>query len=439
MQFRTMGLGAIIAVALSIPVNAYATNGMFVIGVGAKSRAMGGVGIGYTQDAFNNAQNPASLTELGIRLDLDAIFFRPSRQATMPDSRGAPNGGNPVTYKSGATLFVIPAMAGAYKFSRKMSIGFSFHGAGGGSTRYTRLAPNGENFLNPLGRQEVGDTLGVLLFNAQMAMSAAYRVNKNSAIGASIVGGIQQFRAYGLGLFQPFSSDPENLSNRGNDYAYGAGIRLGWKGRFFDRLSLGAAYQSRIYFTKFDKYAGLFAEQGSLDTPENIGVGIAIELTKKLDLAFDVLRVNYSDVAAIGNPVTQLLVAKLGDKDGPGFGWEDQTIYKVGLKYNWNSMWDIHLGFNHAKSPIPSDQLLFNTLAPAVTEDHITLGTTYRPNKEMEWTVTYVKGLRNEQKGLADSGGQFDFAFPSSTGTGPGKMEIAGEQDSLEISFSYKL
>ena len=114
-------------------------------------------------------------------------------------------------------------------------MGFSFVGAGGGGTRYTRLSPLGFNFFNPAGRTDVGETLGINFVQAQMAMTAAYKINKRHTVAVSPVIGIQSFRAFGLGVFKPFSASPDSLSNRGNDWAYGAGAEAGMA-RPTDRL-----------------------------------------------------------------------------------------------------------------------------------------------------------------------------------------------------------
>ena len=96
-----------------------ATNGIFLIGYGAKSRSMGGVGIGYTQDGLGNQMNPAGITSIdlgsdGWRLDFDAMLFRPIRSVTLPDPRDPPNAGNSVVYQSSGELFLIPALAATY-------------------------------------------------------------------------------------------------------------------------------------------------------------------------------------------------------------------------------------------------------------------------------------------------------------------------------------
>ena len=444
MNFIRSLLAIGVVALMLVPTSGNATNGMFLIGYGAKSRAMGGVGIGYTQDAIGNHMNPAGITSLdidGARLDLSAMLFHPERAVTLPDNRPGPTAGDPITYKSGSNLFIIPSMGGVYKFNRKVSMGFSFVGTGGGNTRYTKLAPNGFNFFNPVGRTDVSDTLGVNLAQAQMSMTLAYKLNKEHTIAASPVFGVQTFRAYGLGVFKPFSQFPDQLSNNGNDWAYGAGMRFGWQGKLFDNLTVGAAYTSKIYFTEFDKYKGLFAEEGSFDAPANFGLGLSLKLSDQFVLAFDWQRVFYSDIASVNNPIEALNTASgfLGLPGGAGFGWEDQDIYKIGLKYLYNKEWDFVVGFNYGDGQIPSDQLLFSTLAPAVTQKHLTLGTTYKPGKAIEWSVAYVHAFKNTESGLAQSGGQFDLFFPNSTFTGPGGVDLEMVQDSLEVSFTYKM
>jgi len=451
MKLMRSALALGLAFILAVPSVGFATNGMFLIGYGAKSRSMGGVGIGYTQDAIGGQMNPAGITSPKIdamRIDVDAMVLYTPRSVGIPDNRTNPEfQGNVLTYDSGSNLFAIPAMGMIYKFNRKVTMGFSFVGSGGGNTRYTDPAPNGFNFLNPEERTDVTNTLGVNLAQAQMAINLAYQINKQNTVAIAPVIGIQTFRAYGLGLFKPFSSDQENMTNKGNDWAYGAGMRLGWQGKLMDRLTAGAVYTSKIYFTDFDKYAGLFAESGNLDAPANFGLGLSLDLTDDLILAFDWQRVFYSDVASINDPIDNLAMKSgfLGLPDGAGFGWEDQDIYKLGVKYSYNKEWDFAIGWNHNTNQIPKDQMLMSTLAPAVIKDHLTLGTTYRPSKATEWSLAYVHGFKNKVDGKADSGEiapgkqQFQDQFPNAAGDGPGDMYLEMRQDSLEVSFTYKM
>ena len=416
-------LAGVVSLGVGLPTASYATNGMFLIGQGAKSRGMGGVAIALPQDAISGAANPASIGFIEDRADVNMEIFRPMARARLGD----------LSYDSSANLFGMPALAGVYKFNRKMSVGFSAVPAGGGGSRYNM------NLYNNLTGANVNSTLGVNLMVMQMNPTAAYRINKNNRVGASLVMSIQTFRAFGLEYFSNFTSTglfTDKLSNNGNDWSYGAGVRLGWLGRFFkQRLSLGLSYTSRIYMTKFDKYSDLFAENGSLDTPENFGGGIAFKITPSLTVAADITRTLYSNVRAIGNksantagspfPESQEKNA-LGKTDGLGFGWSDQTVYKIGVAWDYNSKLTLRTGWNYGKSPIneKNGEILFSIVAPAVVQNHLTLGATYKPSKRLEWSLSYVHAFAYKQEGPTLIGN-----------TGSLRMY----QNALGVNIAYKL
>jgi len=223
-------------------------------------------------------------------------------------------------------------------------------------------------------------------------------------------------------------------------------------------LSVGAYYASRVYMTKFDKYKGLFAEQGDFDIPPHFGIGVAIKPNKKWTVAFDVTRTLYSDIASVGNPgpdnrapgifwpasfgcptdgrpVEQNECA-LGRDKGLGFGWKDQTVYKLGISYKYNPKWTFRAGFNYGKAPIPSDQILFSLLAPATTEKHITLGFSYALSPQLEISMNYMHALKNTLTGKTpfypDGISKFEDLRKDNAA-------ISMYQHSLGITIGYKL
>ena len=419
---RNRALAFAISAILISPVS-QATNGMFLIGQGTKARGMGGVAIAFPQDALAGAVNPASIGFLDSRADIGGDLFLPSAEASL--------GG--FSQESRANTFVMPAMGGAYRFNRKLTVGFSAIPAGGGGSRYN------QNLYNNLTGADVDATLGVNLMVMQMNPTVAYRLSKNHQLGASLIVSVQTFRAFGLDYFSNFTNTglfTEGLSNNGNDWSYGAGARVGWMGQFMKkRLSLGMAYSSRVYMTKFDKYKDLFAEQGDIDTPSNVGIGIAYKLTPKLTAAMDITHTFYSDVSSISNrsvntagspfPVSQSQNA-LGNDNGLGFGWNDQTVYKIGAAYEYNKEWTVRAGWNYGKSPIDetNGEILFSIVAPASTQNHLTLGATYSPTPNMEWSFSYVHAFRFKQEG------------PTLIGS-TGSLQM--EQNAFGVSFGYKL
>jgi long-chain fatty acid transport protein len=293
-------------------------------------------------------------------------------------------------------------------------------------------------------------SLGVNLAQVLITPTIAWKINEHHSLGFAPVIGYQTFRAYGLGLFQAFSSDPGNVTNNGNDDAYGLGARVGYQGTF-GMFSIGASATSKIYMEEFDKYKGLFAEQGDFDIPATFGGGIALHLTPKLTIAADVTRILYGDVKslsndgptaneffgsflnALANPAANpgsFLPNGLGKNDGFGFGWDDVTVYKIGVNYALNTSWTLRGGFNYAEVPYDDDQALFNVLAPAVVERHVTAGFTYSPNQHNEVTVTYMHAFSNDLDYTYEGSGPFTgFSY-----TAKNKMY----QNAIEASYAYR-
>jgi len=462
---RTLSCALVLGAALGTSLPSYATNGYFLIGFGAKSRSMGGTGVAYGTDGLAAAANPAAMADVKMdtmRVDIGGELFNPPR-AVKHDSATL----GYTDEKSGSNLFLIPNMGMVYKFNRRMTIGFAAIGAGS-NTRYDQSVTGNptcfggntsggtDSYFFNFNCNADSTTVGVNLMQMQMLPSVAYRLNKTHTVGASLALAVQTFRAYGLGAFQNlgFAPSTSNVSDQGNDWSYGAGIRVGWLGHFFkDRLRVGANYASRVYMTRFDKYKNLFAEQGSFDIPEHFALSIAVMPTNKITLAADIQKIRYSSIRSVANPGPNVRVpgdlnplcpgddgvdpkrCKLGGNDGMGFGWQDQMVYKVGVNYDYNAKWSFRVGYNYGKSPIPDDQVLFNMLAPATVEHHATLGFSYRPNTSMEWSVNYMHAFKNTIKGPT--------AFPPTANNGQAVVgdnaSISMYEHSLGVSFAYKM
>ena len=166
-------------------------------------------------------------------------------------------------------------------------------------------------------------------------------------------------------------------------------MRIGWQGHISDTVTLGAAYSSKVYMSKFDNYKGLFANQGDFDIPENFNLGVAWKATPGLTLALDYQRINYSGVDAISNSSQQpgctanppagpaSASACLGGSNGIGFGWKSVDVWKLGAEFKASNALTLRAGYNHTDNPIGSRDVTFNILAPGVVTDHVTLGMTY--------------------------------------------------------------
>lgn len=450
-----------LACSMIVPLNSFATNGYFLIGFGSKSRAMGGTGVAYSMDGLSSAFNPASMSDAGDSFDIGGEFFRP--QIAIQHDSGLMG---QTDESSNHDKFIIPAMGGVYHLNDKITLGAAMIGAGL-KTEFNQTANNSActasggscpptvfNILNNLASTEAG----VEMYQIQMTPSIAYKVNDEHSVGATLVIAGQYFRAEGLedfgfagftagGAASTEAEARKGLTGVGFSHSFGMGYRLGWLGKFLNNdLSLGVNYSARVDMNKFSRYDKLFAEQGDFDIPENWTLGAAYKFTPKITGILDIQRINYSAVASIGNPGpnaadpsdlnplcpgADTVDCKLGGSNGMGFGWRDQTIIKLGVNWQYTDKLALRAGFNHGDSPIPEDQVLFNMLAPATVEDHLTLGAEYKFNEDFWLSVNYMHAFLNTIKGPTA------FGVGGATVTGS-NASIAMEQDSLGATLSIR-
>lgn len=417
MKFTRLALGLALA-GLSFGANA--TNGYFSHGYGMKAKGMAGASTANTEDTFFGANNPAVAAFVGNRMDLGVDLFSPVRHTRSV-------GGFFISghSESESNYFFIPEFGYNKMINPNLALGVTVYGNGGMNTDYEPIPGVGVNLLGGTGK------LGVDLTQLIIAPTAAYKVAPNHSIGISPLLGYQRFKAEGLDSFGPFSASPANMTNRDYDDAFGYGVRVGYLGKITPTVTIGAAYASKMNFDEFSKYAGLFAEQGDFDIPENYNVGISWQATPAVRLALDYQRINYSDVNSVGNPVSNLFLANpLGSNSGPGFGWDDIDVWKLGVEYKHSGNWTFRAGYSHNDNPINGSDLgevVFNILAPAVIEDHITLGFTYTRANGDEITAAYMHGFENDVSGARPPG------------FGGGIDTIRMYQNSVGLQYSWKM
>ncbi|MEJ2330729.1 MAG: outer membrane protein transport protein [Gammaproteobacteria bacterium] len=380
------------------------------------------------------------MVRLGNRWDVGAEIFIPDRGFNVS---GQPSPQNPVPGSwdgngsgLGETFFVIPEFGYNRMLSDDLSVGISVFGNGGLNTSYDSFGHPfsyfacGQDPTNPL--PTCGSEVGIDLIQLYIAPTVSYKVNERFSVGASLNLIAQSFEAKGLYAFIPFSSDPTAFTNNNHDNSYGASLRLGLMYDINDRVTVGATYQTKGWMTEFDDYAGLFADGGDFDIPQNYGIGIAVKATDRLDLAMDIMRIDYGSVNAIGNSPNSN--KPFGADDGPGFGWEDQTIVKVGAVYQYNSALTLRAGYNYGENPVQTEGLGFalNTLAPGVSEHHLTLGFTYDLDENSSITGSYLHAFNSEVAG--------DFNIPDGQGglvnLGSGDLEMS--QNAFGISYNKR-
>lgn len=394
---------------------AHATNGYFAHGYGVKSQGMGGVGIALPQDAIAAATNPAGMVLVGDRIDFGLEWFKPSRSATITGNGAGRNG----VYDGNSTSdFFIPDFGYNKMINPNMSLGVTVYGNGGMNTDYA---------TNPFGGLFGGTgPAGVNLAQLFIAPTWSQKINDSNSVGVSLNLAYQTFEAKGIQGFAGNSASPANVSNNGKDSSTGYGLHLGWTGQVSPMITLGAMYQSKTKMSKFNKYSGLFAEQGGFDIPATYGIGAAFKASSATTVAVDIQKIQYGSVASISNPLAS--PGLLGAANGAGFGWQNMTVYKLGVSHKWDDTLTLRAGYNHNNQQIPATQTFFNILAPGVVQDHITLGATWTLADKSEVSLGYMHAFRKTVNGSGSIPG---------VPYGGGNANITMYQDSLSVSYGW--
>ena len=401
--------------AAAAPFAAHATDGYFSHGYGMQAKGMGGASTAVAESAFGGATNPATMAFAGDRFEIGLDLFSPWRRA---ERSGSPPGvGLDATSDSDSNYFAIPELAYNRMVSPSMSLGITVYGNGGMNTDY----PGGEipgasacqnfnpgkpsyNLLCGTGR------LGVDLSQLILAPTLGWRLNADHAIGIAPLFAYQRFKIDGLQAFDNpiFSTSPGNVTNRGYENSTGYGARVGYYGRLTPQVAVGVSYATKMRMGEFDKYKGLFAEQGGFDIPSHLSVGVALEPAKDWMVALDYERINFTDAKSVGNPSALLLqcaggdrTACLGGSNGTGFGWHDVDVFKLGVQYRVDPTLTVRAGYNFSQNPIHPEDVTFNILAPGVVKNHVTMGATWSADRASAITVAAMYAFTNDVKGAS--------------------------------------
>ena len=428
MTFQRTALRAAAALALGTALlPAQATNGYFAHGYGIKAKGMGGAGLALAQDAFAGANNPAQAAFAGHRFEAGLDVFMPDREMNRSFA-GADLG----TVVSGKKQFFVPGLGSNRPATPDLAVGVAVYGNGGMNTTYPGGTTDCSAFGGAAGSNNLCGMgqLGVDLVQLIVAPTVAYKLNDRHALGLSPLLVYQQFSAYGLQMFQMTpgaSTDPSHLTNQGHDSSTGIGVRLGYLGKLSDQVSVGASYSPKISMSRFKDYAGLFADKGKFDIPENFGVGVAFQATPSVQLALDYNQIRYSKVPSIGNPAG----FNLGAPDGGGFGWKDVGIVKLGVQWQMNEKTTFRLGFNRGDNPVTSSSITPNILAPGVMKTHITVGGTHAvaSNAEVSWFFMHAPRVTTRGPSL------FNGLLSSGTAI---QESVSMRQNSLGIQWAMK-
>ncbi|WP_166145908.1 OmpP1/FadL family transporter [Methylosinus sp. RM1] len=381
--------------ATGIP-SAWATEGYFLEGYGAREKALAGAGVADSRDPLALSINPAGLVDLGHQYTGGLTAFSPDRGYGTTGPGFVAQG----DVRSGRGLFPIPYAGYSRPIDATSAWGVAAYGNGGMNTTYSKNYTS-QFFPIPFACPKpgvfCGENAGVDLNQAFLSAGYAQRFG-NVSIGVAPILAIQIFKARGLSGFGPFSVDQANLSDHSYNWSVGAGVRAGAQWNVTSQLRIGVAAATPIWTTKFYKYSGLFAEGGGFDIPATVTAGLAFDLLPNVTLLADWRHIFYSQVASVGN--SSQLPFRFGLSNGPGFGWSDVDAVKFGAEWRATPDWTFRIGYAHNNNPIQPRDVTINILAPGVVTDHLSGGLSYRVTPNATIDLAAIVSPRHSVSGI---------------------------------------
>lgn len=357
-----------IGVAMAVGTMAYsgatfASLGPYLHGDGVASLGLGGVSQVATFETYAIAANPALAAHIGTRYDvgLDIEQVLPSAEV-----RGNLLGPDKKYIDSFRNVFA-PLLGITFDLSDAVTIGVSGFGFGVGAS-YDQ---------SPFERFGGASEASFVLGNAGVSNVLAWKVSDDEAVGLSLNVSYQLAQVEGLEPFKLLSSQPDRVTDNGLDGAFGIGASIGWHAFLGEWTEVGATYRTKTWSQRLKKYEGMLPD-GRLEFPARLAAGVAVRPGRNLVIAAEVLRIYFSQEAATGNLGLGKLKegAKLGEKDGPGFGWMDQDVFKVGVEWHVSPSLTARVGFLRATQIIRRSETFFAVLGPAAMTSHFTAGAT---------------------------------------------------------------
>jgi len=416
---KTIKLAMVAVLALGAT-SAFATNGSELIGTGAKTRGMGGVGIGISHGAESTLANAALITSVkGTEISFGGTIFMPNVSADM--GAGAKD--------SVANLSVIPEVSIATKVNDNFYMGIGMWGTAGMGVDYRKESGYTSNFKMVTNLQLM-----------QFGVPLAYKSNGFSAAVTPVLQyGSLDMNFAGVLDSSTMTSTPGSTANANfgagvsQDLKFGYNLGLAYEAAGF---TVGASYKSQIdmqYTGQISGASQVFANFGlfggqalsdKLSTPATLGFGVSYEMSGST-IAIDYKQVYWSSAE--------------GYKD---FKWENQSVIAIGYEYLAKN-WAARVGYNYANNPVANQAATSGTDAtgsainmlnalgfPATIKSHMSVGASYNLSDATSVDLAYVYAPK-----VSDT--YTTAGFAGFGATNPASVKVEHSQSSVSFQLNY--
>lgn len=380
---KTIKLAVVAALALGTT-SAFATNGSNLIGMGAKTRGMAGLGIGMSHGAESALANPALITSVeNTEISFGGTLFMPNVESKL---------GAESAEKSTADMNLIPSVSLATKINDNFYAGIGMWGTAGMGVDYRDISHG----VGTRSNYKMVTNLQLMQFGVPLAYT-------NNGFTAAITP-LLQYGSLDINYYTTATVG----AGVAQDLQFGYNLGLSYEKSGF---TVGAVYKSQIDMKYKGQLSNAMVNFGvagytndKLSTPAEIGIGFSYS-AQGHTVGFDYKQIQWS--------------AAKGYED---FEWQDQNVFTVGYEYEAKK-WSARIGYNYALSPIEEQATTYTNSAgipgtsinafnllgfPGVVESHWGVGGTLDVSDKasVDLAVTYAPEV-SETYTAADSGGSF--------------------------------
>jgi len=360
--------GIIFWVALLTPRPALAQfYAMLAACVGANNCGMAGAGIAMPMDAAHGVINPSSLARLGNEYYISPGWVSAHRKTAPAGNPAIVNQNNYLN--SAKNNFPLFSGGVTRRLRSDLAVGILLSGVGGIGSKFQE----GRTVPGQLG----GYDRKLMYALAHLMPTVAWSPRPDLSFGLSGIVGFGRLRtdAATATLARPAKGNRQ-------DIAFGVGAKVGALWDINETFSVGASFQSPVWFQDFKKYRDLLI--GSIDTPWQAQVGGAWHVLPTTDLALDLRYIGYSHVEVIGKT-----------PEAGGFGWNDVKAVAVGAQHRFGRDWTVRAGFSIADAPFSAENSFANAFTPAIANKAVTGGLAYKIDDKTEVSLQGEFMFRN--------------------------------------------
>ncbi|VAX15851.1 hypothetical protein MNBD_NITROSPINAE02-1257 [hydrothermal vent metagenome] len=426
--FKLLSIACLVTVMSSAP--AFAVNGNQVRGVGAYGEGMSGAVTAAPFDTSTLVTNPAGITKIGNRTDMNFSLFSPKRKVDFSASGGEETYGN-------TDFYMLPGigLSGQVGDDDTLFVGMGIFVTAGMGADFGPMkgigigAPGADR--NPTWR----------LFSKmqfwKMTPTIAKKINDQFSIAGSININYQEVQLQQSVVDSKYGTN--GIMANSAEGTMGYGFTLGALYEVNDMITFGANYSSRQNMgdMKYNLLAGSLAlpnKDGTsavnavggeyaidLDFPSQWALGVAVKPMPTLLITADYKRINFSEsydqVDIKGDFVNMGPSGPVGtsNKYTLDFGWEDISVMAIAVQFQVAEAAWIRAGYNQSDSTVGEEDVSNNVALPAVGKTSWSLGATINLGDMWQTSLAYVNMQENTVEASDGSGTQITLGGTSLT------------------------